>query len=178
MDDHFDPRRRLLCLLLIIITLVTFWQVRGHDFVNLDDNLYVYENLHIRDGLTWEGIKWAFCVGILFESPHADYWQPVTWLSRMIDIQFWGLNPSGHHLMNLVIHVFNTLLLFHVLRRMTGSLEKSAWVAAFFAVHPLHVESVAWVTERKDVLSCFFWMLTIWAYLRYVESARIFHISH
>jgi len=160
---------KLISLLLVMITLVTFWRVRECEFINCDDPIYVSENPHIRDGLTWEGIEWAFGADLFFNSPNADYWQPVTFLSRMVDIQLFGLDPSMHHLMNLMFHVLNTLLLFHVLRRMTGETERSAWVAAFFAAHPLQVEAVAWVTQRKDMLSGFFWMLTICAYVRYVS---------
>jgi len=161
---------KLISLLLVMITLVTFWRVRECEFVSCDDPMYVSENPHIRDGLTWKGIRWAFGADLFFNSPNADCWQPVTFLSRMLDIQLFGLDPSMHHLMNLMFHVLNTLLLFHVLRRMTGKMERSAWVAAFFAVHPLQVEAVAWVTQRKDMLSGFFWMLTIWAYVRYVSA--------
>ena len=173
MDNHSQTRHHsLACLLLIFITLVTFWRVRDCEFISIDDFDYILSNPHIQNGLTWESIQWAFCADLFFDSPRADYWQPVTLLSRMLDIQLFGLNPSMHHLINLMFHVLNALLLFHVLWRMTGALERSALVAALFAVHPLHVESVAWVIERKDMLSGFFWMLTIWAYLRYVEFSR------
>ena len=110
-----------------------------------------------------EAIRWAFTTG------HAGNWHPLTWISHMLDIQLFGLNPQGHHLMNLFFHIANTLLLFFVLHRMTKALWQSAFVAALFALHPLHVESVAWVAERKDVLSTFFWMLTMGAYCYYVE---------
>ena len=112
-------RSRLVCLFLIFITLATFWQVRNFEFITCDDPVYVYANPHIRHGLTWEGIKWAFSADLFTDFSHSDYWQPVTWLSRMIDIQLFGLNPSMHHLMNLAFHVLNTLLLFHVLQWMT-----------------------------------------------------------
>ncbi|HLG23231.1 MAG TPA: hypothetical protein VI382_10470, partial [Candidatus Manganitrophaceae bacterium] len=140
--------------ILALVTLVLFWQVQNHDFINYDDPLYVTENRHVQTGLTRESAVWAFT------SAEAANWHPLTWLSHMVDVDLYGLNPKGHHLTNLVFHVMNTLLLFWVLRRMTGALWRSAFAAALFAVHPLHVESVAWVAERKDVLSGFFWMLT------------------
>src|SRR4030042_2381349 len=160
----------LISLFLIIITFAAFEQVRSCAFINLDDNVYITDNRHIQDGLTLEGVTWAF------KPIHAGHWHPLTWLSHMLDCQLYGLKPSGHHLTNLVFHIANTLLLFLVLRRMTGALWRSCFVAVLFALHPLRVESVAWVAERKDVLSTFFWMLTMWAYIRYVEQPK-FHCS-
>lgn len=133
------------------------------EFVNFDDPLYVTENDQVQAGLTGKGLVWAFT------SARASNWHPLTWLSHMLDCELYGLNPGGHHLTNLLLHLSNTLLLFLVLGRMTGALWRSFFVAACFALHPLHVESVAWVAERKDVLSTLFWMLTLWAYSRYVE---------
>ena len=135
--------------------------------MNLDDNAYITGNRHVQSGLTLAGVTWAFT------TTHASLWIPLTWLSHMLDCQLYGLNPSGHHLTNLVFHIASTLLLFLVLERMTGALWRSAFVAALFALHPLHVESVAWAAERKDVLSTFFWMLTMWAYIRYIERPRL-----
>ena len=109
----------------------------------------------MQGGLTLRGVGWAFT------SPHFSIWMPVTWLSRMLDCQLFGLNAGAHHLVNVLFHIANTLLLFGVLNRMTAAPWRSAFVAALFALHPLHVESVAWVAERKDVLSTFFWMLTM-----------------
>ncbi len=123
---------------------------------------YVTDNRHVQDGLTVEGILWAFTTG------HAGYWHPLTWISHMVDVQLFGLQPGWHHLTNLLFHLASTLLLFLVLHRMTKALWQSAFVAALFALHPLHVESVAWVAERKDVLSTFFWMLTMGMYVSYV----------
>jgi tetratricopeptide (TPR) repeat protein len=157
----------LLCVFLIILTFATFEQVRTCAFINLDDDVYITDNWHIKGGLTLEGVTWAF------KSIHAGHWHPLTWLSHMLDCQIYGLKPSGHHLTNLVFHVASTLLLFLVLRRMTGALWRSWFVAALFALHPLRVESVAWVAERKDVLSAFFWMLTMWAYVRYIERPKL-----
>jgi len=153
----------LLCLFLIVATLAVFWQVRNHELVNFDDHHYITENPHLQAGLTPKNVIWAFT------TTHASNWHPLTWLSHTLDCQLYGLNPSGHHLTSVLLHLANTLLLFLVLRRMTGALWRSGFVAALFALHPLHVESVAWVAERKDVLSTLFWMLTIWAYCRYVS---------
>jgi len=160
-------RNILVCLFLVMATLAAYWQVHKFDFVNFDDNAYVYENRRVQNGLTTENISWAFT------TIHFSNWHPLTWLSHMLDCQLFGLNPGRHHLTNLLIHIVNALLLFHVFRKMTGGLWQSAFVAALFALHPLHVESVAWISERKDVLSTFFWMLTMWGYIRYVEQAKV-----
>ena len=157
----------IVVLFLTITTVAVFWQVRNHEFVILDDDKYVTENSHVLAGLTWEGIIWAFT------TTHANFWHPLTWVSHMLDCQFYGLDPGGHHLTNLLIHIANTMLLFLVLERMTGAIWPSAFVAAMFALHPLHVESVAWVAERKDVLSTFFCVLTMGTYVRYVERPRV-----
>ena len=149
--------------LLAAATTAVFWQVSGHGFINFDDPAYVTYNPIVREGLTWAGVKWAFTQ----LHGEATYWHPVTWLSHMLDCQLFGLNPAGHHLTSLFLHTFNTVLLFAVLRRMTGRRGPSAMVAALFALHPLQVESVAWVAERKNVLSAFFFLLTLWAYARY-----------
>ena len=156
----------LVCLFLIITTFAVYWQVHNHDFINLDDDLYITENDQVQKGLSRESVVWAFT------TTHAANWHPLTWLSHMVDFQLYGLNPKGHHLTNVFFHLLNTLLLFFVLQRMTGALWRSGFVAALFALHPLHVESVAWVAERKDVLSTLFWLLTIWAYTWYVERPR------
>jgi len=174
IDQGKMPQTRLLsspphvlplfiCLFLILITLAAFWQVRNNEFINLDDDLYVRDNPHVQDGLTLKGVLWAFT------KVHAGHWHPLTWLSHMLDVDLWGLNPGGHHVINLFFHVGNTVLLFLLLLRMTGAPWQSGFVSALFALHPLHVESVAWVAERKDVLSVFFWMLSMWAYVRYVQ---------
>lgn len=161
------PAKPLIGLLLIVATLGVFWQVRSHDFLNYDDDVYVSENSQVQEGFTRKSVIWAFTSG------YASNWHPLTWLSHMLDCQLFGLNPGGHHLTNLMLHLANTLLLFLLLNRMTSSLYRSALVAALFALHPLHVESVAWVAERKDVLSTLFWMLTMWTYLLYVEHPRL-----
>ncbi len=156
--------------LLIALTLATFLPVRLFDFVTFDDPAYIYKNPYVEKGLTWKGIQWALTADLTFDSPSSDHWQPVTWIWRMLEVELFGLRPSFHHLVNLALHLANVLLLFEVLRRMTRDHWRSTLVAAIFAVHPLHVEAVAWVTALKDVLSGFFWMLTLWAYLRYTAQ--------
>jgi tetratricopeptide (TPR) repeat protein len=158
----------LICIALAILTVIVFWQLKDCDFINLDDNVYVYNNVYVQSGLNANSIKQVFSFSS--ELVKVGHWHPLTWLSLMLDYQIFGLNPSGFHLINLLFHVMNTLLLFLILRRMTKSLWPSAFVACLFAIHPLHIESVAWITERKDVLSTFFWMLTMGAYSYYVES--------
>jgi tetratricopeptide (TPR) repeat protein len=153
-----------ICASLAAVTLAVFWSVTGHEFVDYDDQDYVTENTQVQSGLTWPGAVWAFTTS------HAGNWHPLTWLSHMLDAQMFGLNSGLHHLTNLVLHIINCVLLFLVWQRMTASLWRSAFVAALFALHPLHVESVAWVSERKDVLSAFFFILSVGAYLKYVES--------
>jgi hypothetical protein len=156
-----------ICLVLALTTITVFWQVCTYDFVDYDDSVYIYENPNIQAGITLKTIKWAFTT-----SYYAN-WYPLTWLSHMLDWKLFGPKAGGHHLTNLIFHIANTLLLFIVLKQMTQKLWQSAFVAALFALHPLHVESVAWVVERKDVLSTFFWMLTMWAYLRYVKHPGV-----
>jgi protein O-mannosyl-transferase len=151
------------CLFLVIATLSVYWQVQHFDFVSFDDNEYVYDNFHVKNGITSENLIWAFTAF------HSNNWHPLTWLSHMLDCQFYGLNPGLHHLTNLLFHIANSLLLFFIFKQMTGDLWKSGFLAALFALHPLHVESVAWISERKDVLSAFFWLLTLWCYIRYVR---------
>jgi protein O-mannosyl-transferase len=155
----------LICLVLLFATAAVYYQVHSFDFVSLDDPLYVTENPNIQTGITFKALKWSFTTG------YANFWHPLTWLSYMLDWQLFGSNPAGYHLTNLILHIMNTLLLFIVIKQMTRSLWQSAFVAALFALHPLHVESVAWIAERKDVLSTFFWILTMWAYLRYVKHS-------
>lgn len=155
----------LISLMLILITASVYWQVINFDFINYDDNEYVFENPHVQDGITYDSIIWAFTTG------HSSNWHPLTWLSHMLDCQMFGLWAGGHHLTSLFFHIINSLLMFFVFRKMTGSKWQSAFVAALFALHPLHVQSVAWISERKDVLSAFFWMLTLWAYVRYVRQS-------
>lgn len=162
-----DLRIVLVAVLLGVLTLLGFSQVFQCDFVKYDDDRYVTNNEFVKAGLTSESVRWAFT------ATHEATWQPLIWLSYMLDIRLFGLNARGFHATNLILHIANVLLLFFVLQRMTRSLWKSAFVAALFAVHPLHVESVAWVAERKDVLSTLFWMLAMLAYLLYVERPSL-----
>jgi tetratricopeptide (TPR) repeat protein len=154
-------------MFLVITTLSVYWQVKNHAFVNYDDESYVTANIYVLKGLTLKGVTWSLTAA------HASNWHPITWLSHMTDSQLYGMNAGMHHLTNVLFHIINTLLLFLVFRRMTGDIWRSGFVAALFALHPVHVESVAWVSERKDVLSAFFWMLTMWSYARYVERSEL-----
>lgn len=152
---------------LAFTTLAVFWQVSSFEFINYDDDKYVSKNEHIISGLTVDNIRWAFT------QPHYFMWHPITTLSNMMDCELFGLNPGRHHLTNLLFHIANALLLFGIFKKMTGRIWPSAFVAALFAVHPLNVESVAWISERKNVLSTFFWILTIAVYIRYAKSQQI-----
>jgi len=151
------------CLGLILATLTVYAQVGGFDFVSYDDNLYVYQNEHVRAGLTPGNFRWALTAVV------AGNWAPVTLLSHLLDVELFGMQSGMHHLVNVVFHALSAVLLFLLLRRATGAPVLSAWVAFVFALHPLHVESVAWVSERKDVLSAFFWFLALYGYVRYTE---------
>jgi Flp pilus assembly protein TadD len=152
--------------------VAVYGQVYDFDFVEFDDPGYVTDNPFVRGGLTWDGMRWAFSTG------HMWNWHPLTWLSHMLDVQLFGLAPGAHHLVNVAFHLANTVLLFALLQRATGTPWPSFTVAALFALHPLHVESVAWISERKDVLSTFFFFLTLWAYVRYVEQrARRWYLA-
>ncbi|MGA2323459.1 MAG: tetratricopeptide repeat protein [Sedimentisphaerales bacterium] len=152
-------------LTLALLTLVVYLPVRNHEFVRYDDDVYVTNNPEVQSGLSWQGIKWAFV------TDHGANWHPLTWLSLMLDCRLFGVKPGPLHLVNVLFHIANTLLLFIVFNRMTKAFWQSAFVAALFALHPLHVESVAWIAERKDVLSMLFWLLTMLAYVRYVERS-------
>ena len=154
----------LVCLGLVAVTWAVFGQTLTHDFVNFDDHVYVYENPLVVRGLSAETVIGAFT------HTHARNWHPLTTLSHMLDCQLYGLNAGGHHLTNVILHTISVLLLFLVLKQMTGALWQSAFVAALFAIHPLHVESVAWIAERKDVLSAVFFMLTLAAYFQYTRA--------
>jgi tetratricopeptide (TPR) repeat protein len=152
------------CVFLALAVLTVFGQTAGFGFINYDDNKYVYENPVVEKGLTWQGALWALSYSQI------GHWHPLTWLTHMADCQVYGLWAGGHHITNVALHTVATALLFLVLRKMTGTLWRSAFVAAVFAVHPLRAESVAWIAERKDVLSGMFFMLTLWAYLHYVRQ--------
>jgi len=156
-------RRLLVSILLAAVTMAVYWPLKDCDFINFDDPDYVTKNPHVFRGLTWWGITWAF-TGI-----HAANWHPLTWISHMADCQVFGLSAAGHHFVSLGFHVANALLLFWLFNQMTGATWRSAMVAALFAWHPLHVESVAWISERKDVLSTFFGLLAMMAYVHYAQ---------
>ena len=146
-----------------------YFQVVHFDFVNFDDNDYVYQNKIVKQGITKEGILWAFKIT---DHPKT-YWHPLTWLSHMIDCELFGQNAGMHHLTNVLIHVMNAMLLFMVLNRMTTDTWKSALVAFLFALHPVNVDTVAWVSERKNLLSTFFWMITMLCYVNYTRKKNV-----
>lgn len=154
-------------LLIAVVLAAAIWfsygQMIGHGFIHLDDNAYVTANPMVRDGLSAKGVLWAV------RTPRTANWHPVTWLSHMVDVSLFGMNPAGHHLTSLLLHALNSLLLFFLFRDMTGQALPSALTAALFALHPLHVESVAWIAERKDLLSTLFMILTLWGYREYVR---------
>ncbi len=155
----------LVCVALFVVTLVVFWGVTANEFISFDDDEYITANPQVQAGLTGESVAWAFA------NYHSNNWHPLTWLVHMTDQELFGEDAGGHHLTSLLFHALNALLLFLVLYRLTGSLGSSALVAALFALHPAHVESVAWAAEKKDVISTLFAILTIGAYARYVRSA-------
>ena len=150
-------------VLLVLATLALYWPALRCDFINYDDDLYVTSNSHVQNGLTLANLQWAFC------HPVASNWHPVTMLAHMLDCQLFGLKPWGHHLTSVLLHALNSLLVFLLFRRLTGAMWRSLLVAALFAVHPLHVESVAWVAERKDVLSTCFGLLSLIFYARFAQ---------
>src|SRR5262249_22540471 len=149
------------------VTLTLFWPVCHHDFIVYDDKQYVSENPYVAGRLTWPNIVWAFT------HFHSGNWHPLTWISHMVDVQLFGMRPGLHHLTNVFFHSTNTVLLFLLLNFMTGAFWRSAIVATLFAWHPAHVESVAWLAERKDVLSAFFFILTLLAYVVYAKHAKV-----
>jgi hypothetical protein len=154
----------LTAALLGLVTLALYWPATGFDFINCDDPGFVSSNTRVQGGLCWEGVKWAF------QSSEVDYWHPVTWLSLMTDSTLFGKGASGFHFTNLALHAANGALLLLLLWMLTDTFWRSALVAALFAWHPLRVESVAWVTERKDVLSGFFGLLALIFYARYAKG--------
>ncbi|HEX4264240.1 MAG TPA: tetratricopeptide repeat protein [Verrucomicrobiae bacterium] len=164
--SKFSERRKTVYVasLLGLITVLLYWRTVGYEFIVVDDHQYVFKNAMVLKGISWEGIKWAFT------AIYAANWHPITWISHMVDESVYGLFAGGHHLTNVFFHTANAILLFLVLKRMTAQFWPSAFVAALFAWHPAHVESVAWVCERKDILSTFFMVLTLWAYNRYTTG--------
>lgn len=159
-----DRTRILLCTFLFVLAILPYFGIWNFDFVSLDDPQYITQNPQVQAGLTTDSIAWAWT------TTTASNWHPISWLSHMLDVEIYGLNAGGHHVSSVLLHGFNTLLLFGFLARATGNVGRSAFVAALFAVHPLHVESVAWVSERKDVLSTFFMLLCLWSYLAWVKT--------
>jgi len=156
----------LISLVLVVFVLITYWPVKDFEFTNFDDKIYVTDNRNVRSGINAENIVWAFN----FDHKNKTYWHPLSWLSHMLDVQLYGLNPGHHHMTNVIFHILNAVLLFLVLRRMTGALWRPAFVAVLFAVHPLNVESVAWIAERKNLLSTFYCILTLLLYAYYNEK--------
>jgi tetratricopeptide (TPR) repeat protein len=167
--NNTDSQKKifLISIAIIIATLAVYWQVNKFDFLVFDDNVYVTDNINIKNGFTPDGLRWAFT------TTYFDGWHPIIWLSYFLDYKLFGLNAGAYHLTNLILHILSSLLLFWLFKRMTGEIWKSAFVAAFFALHPLHVESVAWISERKDVLSVFFGILTLYLYVYYTEKPAI-----
>ncbi len=163
-----SPRNAaILALLIGLITLAVYHPATHNNFVDYDDPYYVTQNTHVHDGLTWNSLRWALT------SFEAENWHPLTWISHMADARFFQLDPAAHHRTSIWMHALNAALLFLLLNRMTGALWRSALVAALFALHPLNVESVAWVAERKNVLSTLFWILTLWAYVTYSRNSSL-----
>jgi Flp pilus assembly protein TadD len=162
-------RDHAFALLLTMTTLWAFWGVSRAGFVSFDDGPYVAENPNLRGGLSWRGLRWALTADLLQDSPHTDYWSPLTQISRLLDVQLFGFDPGPQHLVNLALHLTTVMLLFHSMRKMTNRPGPSAFVAATFAVHPLHVEAVAWITERKDVLAGLFWVSAMIAHAVYAR---------
>ncbi len=167
MNISIQKQTLIIYILLTLVTLAVYRPVNRCDFISIDDPVYVTQNNHVQYGITLKELRWAF------STTYAEFWHPLTWLSLMFDYQLYGLNAYGYHLTNLILHVLSTLLLFLLFNRMTQAVWKSAFVAALFALHPIHVQSVAWIAERKDVLSAFFWMLTLCLYVYYTEKPII-----
>ena len=157
----------IVCIVLFVAVLAVFGQVQQFDFLKFDDEVYVTENPRVQSGITPDGIQWAF------STLYAEFWHPLTWLSLMFDYELYGLNAGGYHLTNLILHMLSVCLLFLIFHRMTGAIWRSAFLAALFALHPLRVESVAWIAERKDVLSMFFGLASLYAYVFYTESFKL-----
>jgi tetratricopeptide (TPR) repeat protein len=169
--NYFNKYRDIFfCLFLVICTLSVYWRVNNYDFVNFDDKEYVYDNRYVQGGLTLENITWA----LSFTDKVGTYWHPIAWLSHMLDCQLYGLDAGKHHLTSLMFHIANSLLLFLVFKLMTGSFCRSAAVAMFFAIHPVNVDTVAWIAERKNVLSTFFWILTMLTYIYYCQQPSFY----
>src|SRR5437879_4934509 len=155
--------------LLAGLTALVYWRVSGNEFINYDDALFVFQNPHVYTGLTAANVKWAFTT----LNGDATSYQPLTWLTHQLDCELFGLQAGAHHVTNLWFHIANALLLFKILRELTGKVVRAAMVAALFALHPLHVETVAWIAERKSLVCALFCFLTILAYLRYIRQGGL-----
>ena len=165
--SFFEQNRDTLVVAgLAVLVLAIYAQTGGFEYINLDDNSYVYENPYVLSGLSWETVKWAFL------SFHSGNWHPLTWLSLALDVQVFGPSPGKQHVVNVILHLLNSVLAFIVFRRMTGAFWASAVIAALFTVHPMHVESVAWITERKDLLSTALWFLSMWFYIKWTQAEK------
>jgi len=169
MTTRFNKRQILFLIIAAIVamTVLSYAPIVHNGFVNYDDNQYVFNNPNVKGGITQRSIIWAFT------NLNISYWHPLTWLSHMLDCEIYGLRPLGHHITSILIHIINSALLFLLLSKMTGTVWRSGFVAAAFALHPVHVESVAWVAERKDVLSGMFWILSMLAYVHYAERPNV-----
>ena len=164
MTDKSNPK--LLCLILLFVsTFLVYWQITGNEFINFDDGLYITNNPWVKDGLTIDGMIWAFDL----DYKGGLYWHPLAWLSHMTDVELFGLNPGGHHFVSMMFHIICSMLLFLTLNLMTGSVWKSFFTASLFALHPLNADTVAWAAERKNLLSTLFWMLTVLSYIYYAS---------
>jgi len=168
-EKQRDRTAGLICVLLLLLVGIVYFPVLSFDFTNYDDPDYVTKNRHVLGGFTWENIGWAFT------RYHSGNWHPLTWLSHMFDCQIYGLHAGGHHLSNLVLHAANSVLVFFLFRSLTGANWRSGLVAGLFATHPMHVESVAWIAERKDLLSTCFALLSLRAYVLYAKAATSGH---
>ncbi len=166
---NINPNKKILAVYVVLIfaTLAVFWQVNQYDFISIDDSTYVTQNNHIQSGITLKELRWAF------STTHGEYWHPVTWLSLMLDYHLFGLNAGGYHVINVILHILSTLLLFWLFKRMTGAIWQSAFIAAVFAMHPLHVECIAWIAKRRDLLSAFWGIMTLCLYVYYTEKPFI-----
>lgn len=156
-----------ICLFLVLFTVAPYWQITKHDFIAFDDDVYVVDNHNIHNGFSFNSLSWAFT------TMYGANWHPMTWLSHILDVELFGFHPGGHHATNLILHIANTLILFCVLRKTTGCPWRSGVVAGLFAIHPLHVEVVAQVAQRKDILSTFFGFMVIWVYYRYLKKPSL-----
>lgn len=170
-EDIFSKAnpKLIICFFLVLTTAVVYWQVSHHDFINFDDDVYITENRHVQSGLKQDGVIWSFRLS----NKNNTYWHPLTWMSHMLDAQLYGMDPGRHHMTNVLIHITSSIILFLVCHQMTGALWQSAFVATLFAIHPINVESVAWVAERKNVLSTLFWMLTLLCYVYYAAKPNL-----